>query len=74
MCRPRYSTRDHWIQESLKWIFNSGLFWAVRAAEKKIQTAISMLLLRAVFLCFQGQKKIKSFKNIVVSALKSYIS
>ena len=32
---PRYITRDHWIQESLKWIFNSGLFWAVRAAERK---------------------------------------
>ena len=47
MHRLRYSTRDHWKQESLKWIFNSGLFWAVRAAEKKIQTAISMLLLRA---------------------------
>jgi hypothetical protein len=32
---PRYSTRDHWIQESIKRIFNSGLFWAVGAAEKK---------------------------------------
>ena len=29
---PRYSTTDHWIQESIKQIFNSGLFWAVRAA------------------------------------------
>ena len=43
---PKYSTTDHWIQESIKRIFNSGLFWAVRAGEKKIQTAISMLLLR----------------------------
>ena len=32
---PRYSTRDHWIQESIKGIFNSGLFWAVESAEKK---------------------------------------
>ena len=32
---PRYSTRDLWIQESRKGIFNSGLFWAVEAAEKK---------------------------------------
>ena len=32
---PRYSTRDHLIQESINEIFNSGLFWAVRAAEKK---------------------------------------
>ena len=30
---PRYSTRDHWIQESIKQIFNPGLFWAVRAAD-----------------------------------------
>ena len=32
---PRYSTTDHWIQESIKRIINSGLFWVVRAAEKK---------------------------------------
>ena len=47
---PRYSTTDHRIQESIKWIFNSGIYQAVGAAEKKkIQTAISMLLLRPVF-------------------------
>jgi hypothetical protein len=33
---PRYGTTDHWIQESIKRLFNSGLFWPVRAAEKKI--------------------------------------
>ena len=33
--KPRYSTTDHWIQESIKRIINSGLFWAVGAAEKK---------------------------------------
>ena len=32
---PKYSTTDHWIQESMKGIFNSGLFWAVEAAERK---------------------------------------
>ena len=32
---PRYSTTDHWIQESIKRIFNFGLFWAVGTAEKK---------------------------------------
>ena len=37
---PRYSTRDHWIQESIKGIFDSGLSWAIEAAEKKFQTAI----------------------------------
>ena len=55
---PKYSTRDHWLQESTKRIFNSGLFWAVRAAEK---TAISMLLLRSVFYVF-----IKKLHNIKV--------
>ena len=35
---PRYSNRDNWIQESIKRIiFNSGLFWAVGAAEKNNQ-------------------------------------
>ena len=33
--RPRYSTTDDWIQESIKQIINSGLFWVVGAAEKK---------------------------------------
>ena len=32
---PRYSTTDHWTQESVKRIFNSELFCAVGAAEKK---------------------------------------
>ena len=32
---PRYSNTDYWTQESIKRIFNSGLFWAVGAAEKK---------------------------------------
>ena len=32
---PRYRTTDHWIQESIKRICNSGLFWAIGAAEKK---------------------------------------
>ena len=31
----RYSTRDHWIQESIKRIFNSELLWAVGATQKK---------------------------------------
>ena len=37
--KPTHSTvrdaRDHWIQESIKRIFNSGLFWAIGAAEIK---------------------------------------
>ena len=32
---PRYSSTDHWMQESIKRIFSSGMFWAVGAAEKK---------------------------------------
>jgi hypothetical protein len=31
-------------------------------------------LLRSVYSCFQGQKKIKYFENIVLSALKSCIN
>ena len=54
---PKYNTTDHWIQESIKRIFNSGLFRAVGAAEKKMQTAISMLLLRADFYMFSRAKK-----------------
>ena len=51
---PRYSTIDHWIQKSIKQIFNSELFWAVRAAEKKkIQNTISMLLLRCKKVCLK---------------------
>ena len=53
LCIPRYSTTDHWIQESIKRIFNSGLFWA--AAEKKQ----CMLLLRSVFFMFSWPKKLK---------------
>ena len=32
---PRYSTTDHWIQESIEQIINYGLFWVVGDAEKK---------------------------------------
>ena len=56
MRRPRYSTRDHWIQESLKWIFNSGMFWAVRAAEKKNTNYHKYATFMGSFLCFNGQK------------------
>ena len=36
---PRFSTTDHWIKESIKRIFSSGLFCAVGAVkrEKKSQ-------------------------------------
>ena len=51
-----------------------GHFGQSGLQRKKIQTAISMLLLRTVYLCFHGQKVfILFFLNIVVSALKSYI-
>ena len=58
------STRDRWIRESIKRIHIQ--FWAVLGSqgctEKKIQTSISMLLLKSVFLCF-GQKKFEFKKN-----------
>jgi hypothetical protein len=48
-----------------------GRFGQSGLQRKKIQAAIS---LRAVFLCFHGQKIINFFlKNVVVSAQKSYI-
>ena len=50
-------TTDHRIQESIKRIFNSGLFWAVGAADKKNPNChISMILLRAVIYVFMGKK------------------
>ena len=54
---------DHILENIcvLRHIFNMNFqSWTVLGSqgckEKKIQTAISMLLLRPVFLCFQGQK------------------
>ena len=76
--KPRYSTTDHWIQESIKWIINSGLFLGSQGCreKKKNQSAISMQLLRSVFFMFSLTKNLFSFlkKNIVVSTLKSYIA
>ena len=46
---PRYSTTDHWIQESIKQIFNSGLFWVVEAAVKKNPNGHKYATLRSVF-------------------------
>ena len=46
----RDPTRDGWIKEFIKRKWNSGLFWAVGAAEKKnLPTAISMQLFGVVF-------------------------
>ena len=59
----RYSTTDHWIQESIKQVVSFGLFWAVRAAEKKMETAICMLLLRSFFYVFTAKKNSKFFKK-----------
>ena len=56
--KPRYSTTDHWIQESIKRISNSGLFWAVGAAEKKNSKLpfTNMQLLRSFFYVFMVKK------------------
>ena len=57
--QPRYSTTDHWIQESIKRIHIQ--FWAVLGSggcrEKKIQTAISMLRL-ICFYVFMAKKNV----------------
>ena len=74
---PRYSTTDHWIQKSIKQIFNSGLFWAVGAAEKKNPNCHKYATFKDsffMFYVFMAQFYFLIFKkNIVASALKSYI-
>ena len=47
----------------IKQILNFGLLWAVGLQRKKMQTATSMLLLRAVLLWFQGQKNFEFFQK-----------
>ena len=71
---PRYSTTDHWIQESIKPKSNSGMFCAVGAAEKINPNCHKYAAFEVFFLCFHGKKIIfKFFLNIVASTLKSYI-
>ena len=48
----RYSTTDHCIQESVKRIFSSGLFWAVGAAEKKELNCYKYATFEVSFLMF----------------------
>jgi hypothetical protein len=48
--------------------------WVAQVSkEKKVDLSFSEQLLRVVFSTFCGRKKIKNFKNIVASALKSCI-
>ena len=55
---PRYSTTDHWIQESIKRIFNSGLFWTVGTAEKKNPNCHKYASFEgSFFYVFRGKKK-----------------
>ena len=64
------------MKEFIKRKSSSGLFWAVGAAEKnKLPTAISKQLFQVVCSTFCGQKHIFKLKkkNILASALKSYI-
>ena len=60
---PRYSTTDHWIQEYnyIKRIFNSGLFWAVGAAERKNPNCHKYATFEVSFF-FQGRNKF--FKKV----------
>ena len=51
---PKYSTPDTKIYKT---DIQFWLFWAVRVERKNPETAISMLRLRSVFLCFHSQKK-----------------
>ena len=58
------------VEQSLSKLFTADTlktdagFWAVlgiRGCREKLQTAISMLILRTVFLCFHGQNNLKNF-------------
>jgi hypothetical protein len=51
---PRYSTTDHWIQESINQIINSGLIWAVGAVEKKNPNCHKYATFEVSFLRFHG--------------------
>ena len=55
----------------ITWKINSGLVWAAGQYMKKKFGADNEQLLRAFFLCFEGQKK--TFENVTSSALKSCI-
>ena len=55
---PRYSTKDHLIQESIKHIFNSELCRAVKNCH-------SMLLLKSVFYVFMAKNNSNLKKYIV---------
>ena len=58
----RDPTRDGWIKEFIKRKWSSGLFRAVRVAEKKnLSTAISMQFLGWFFQLFVGKRKFKTF-------------
>ena len=47
----------HWIQESIKRKFNSGLFWAVWAAEKKKSNCHKYAIVEVSFLMFSWPPK-----------------
>ena len=73
---PRYSTTDHWIQEYIKRIFNSGLFWAVGAAERKKNPNCHKYAttFETVFYDFIKKEKKEKIKGTLALALKSYIA
>ena len=64
---PKYSTTDHWIQESIKGIFNFGLFWAVGTAEKNPNCPKYATFEVSFILCFHGQKHTVWTVNDVLS-------
>ena len=75
-CRPRYSTRDSLDMR----IYKTDIqFWVVLGSqgdrEKKVQTDISMVLLRSVFFMFSWPDFVLNLlENILMFALKSYIA
>ena len=75
LVRPIDNRTDVWSQDFMIWRINFGL-WAVAWAEEweKRVWADYEQLLRPIFSLFRGQKNfLKKFKNILATALKSYI-
>ena len=61
---PTYSTREHWIQEFIKRIFNSRLFWAARAAEKKNPNLHKYATFEGSFFLFSWAKNSEKLRTL----------
>ena len=67
-----FSTKDHWIQEFIKRIFNSGLFWAVGLRRKNDPNCLEHARsFWGQFFMFWWLQKKRFFFNNVASSVKN---